>query len=60
MAITTVHLVLAIESKDECEDGPGRLPAPEEVAPVVRDVLADETKGDFALPWRVVGAEEMA
>jgi hypothetical protein len=53
-----VPVTLVIEAKDEFIDGQGRLPGAGEVQARLGDVLADQTKHDFELPWRIVSVRE--
>lgn len=54
-----VTVVLWCEPKDEYSEGAGRDPLPGEVAPIVQDILADVTRGDFAMPFMVRRVEEV-
>lgn len=48
-----ITLAIVCEAKDECAEGPGRLPGPFELAAIAQDILSNETKDDYEVPFRV-------
>ena len=60
-ATTWVNLILTVEAKDDItgEGVSPHLPAPGEVAAALSDSIADLTKHDGQLGWRVVVVEEV-
>jgi hypothetical protein len=56
-----VNLLVTVEAKDEYGDDcvPGHLPANGDVAFALADRVADETKHDSRLGWRVISMDEV-
>jgi hypothetical protein len=52
--MATFTLIVTTEPKDECAAGAGREPDAAELARVATDYLADVTKHEWDIPWRVL------